>query len=138
MDDWWVDIWICYDENNALLSEKNTIAIMVHFLWFLFNIALLLSFIYLFIGYLAVGKRIFPEKHKRVAVLFLGLGVLLTLNSFTKKESENTISFSKVKPSMHSGSFKTYTFQENPLFAVQLNLLFGKEDDPNVLFEATS
>lgn len=100
---------------------------MIHLLWSLLNLLVVLFFLYLLIGFIIKGKKIFNPGFKAVSIFILVIGIIQITTASTTMDKTNTIYISE-NPDQHISQVKNITLEDNLIFDINLDLFYSETE----------
>ncbi|MDT0676591.1 hypothetical protein [Autumnicola musiva] len=110
---------------------------MIQLFWSILNITILLFFLYLFVGLLFQGKKIFEGKFKNlsIAILILGVFHIVSANDSEKLDSIIIDDNYNLENSTQS---ETIILEENMTMNINLSVVYSNKNEVLVPIRATS
>ena len=110
---------------------------MIHLFWSALNITILLFFLYLFVGFLFKGKKIFEGKFKGLSILILILGVYHIVSANDSERVHKIIINDRYNLENRTHSEKII-LEENMTMNINLSVVYSNDRGVLIPTEATS
>ena len=108
---------------------------MIYLIWIILNGIMVIYFLYLLFGFIAIGKRIFKPRFKNVSIAFMLIGIIQILSAEETKD-HNRITISE-KYKQHN-KVKTIVLDENLVFDINMSLTYSDVNNEYVPIESHS
>lgn len=110
---------------------------MKELFWSILNITILLFFLYLFVGFLFHGKKIFKGKFKSLSISILILGVFHLVSANGSEKLHSIIIDDQYNPE-NSTYTETIVLEENIAMNINLSVFYSNDNGVFVPIHATS
>ncbi len=111
---------------------------MIELFWSLLNITILFFFLYLIVGFLFKGKKIFDSRFKKLSTAIFILGVIQIVSANDSSKFDNTINIDN----KHNQKNSTYTskliLEDNLTMNINLSIIYSNENEVLTPIKATS
>ena len=111
---------------------------MNYLIWSILNISVALCFLYLIVGFLIKGKKIFKPGFKVISICFLLFGIVQVLLVTASETHVNRITIEGVFNKEGIIQQKNTHLEENLTFDINLNVTYSKHQNECILIESTS
>lgn len=108
---------------------------MIKIIWSILNISILIYFLYLLVGFISKGKKIFSGNFKVVSILVLIIGIAQIFLASSIPENINTIKFED-KNAIQNSKIKSIIIEDN--ISLNINLLLEYSIDNNEIIPIES
>ncbi|WP_124981226.1 hypothetical protein [Nonlabens xiamenensis] len=111
---------------------------MIHLIWSIINGLMVIYFLYLIIGFIAKGKKIFKPQFKIVSIVILviGTGQIITASNF--EETSNQISITKDYNRNNYSEIKQVKLEDNWTFDINMLVKYSIEENEYIPIESDS
>jgi len=111
---------------------------MIELFWSILNITILLFFLYLFIGFLFKGKKIFEGRFKNLSIAILILGVINMVSANDSDKFDNTINIDNKYNQENYEQASKLILEDNLTMNINLSIMYSKENKILIPIKATS
>ncbi|MCL6219966.1 hypothetical protein [Zunongwangia pacifica] len=111
---------------------------MIQLLWSILNITILLFFLYLFVGFLFQGKKIFEGKFKSLSIAILVLGVFHIVSANDTEKLDHSININNDYNPENNTLIKTIILEDNLTMKFNLSILYSNSNGTLIPIKATS
>lgn len=111
---------------------------MTHLIWSILNAIIILYFIYLIIGLIIKGKKIFKPQFKMVSILFLILGISQIISASNSEKNNNQIIISDTYNKKNNSKIKRIILEENLTFDINMIIKYSIEKNEYIPIGSSS
>lgn len=111
---------------------------MIELFWSILNISILLLFLYLFVGFLFKGKKIFEGRFKNLSIAILILGVIQIVSANDSDKFDNTINIDNDYNQKNSTQTSKLILEDNLAMNNNLSITYSSENEVLIPIKATS
>ena len=102
---------------------------MIHLIWSLINLAIVLYFFYLIVGFIRKGKQFFKQKFKLVSILILLVGFFHIISAANSEEITNHITITEDFNSKNASTIKKVKLEDNLTFDINLIVKYSIDNN---------
>ena len=110
---------------------------MIQLFWSILNITILLFFLYLFVGFLFQGKKIFEGKFKSLSIAILILGVFHIVSANDSEKVDRFIIDDNYNLENNDHS-ETIILEDNMTMKINLSVVYSNKNEALIPTQATS
>ena len=111
---------------------------MIHLIWSIINGVIVLYFIYLIIGFIFKGKRIFNPKFKVVSIFIMVIGIFQIISASDSEKNSNRISITKDYNKKNNSKLKQVVLENNWTFDINMLVKYSIEQNEYIPIESNS
>ena len=111
---------------------------MIHLIWSLINGMFFLCFLYLIIGYIAKGKRIFKPQFKVVSIFILVIGIVQLISASSSEKKSNRIIIKEDYNKKNNSVLKKITLEDHLTFDINLEVKYSMDKKELIPIESNS
>ncbi len=111
---------------------------MIHLIWSIINGIIVLYFLYLIVGFIAKGKKIFKPQFKVVSILIMVIGIVQIISASNSDKNSNQIIITDDYDKQSIVKVKEVILEENLTFDISMLVKFSVEQDKFILIEGNS
>lgn len=111
---------------------------MIHLLWSLLNLIIFLYFLYLALGLIVKGKRIFTPRFKGLSILVLVIGLARIILGPTVDMKDNLVSLTNDYDKNKNMEVKKILLEDNLTFDINMLVAYSVDQDKWIPVEASS
>ena len=111
---------------------------MVHLIWSIINGIIVLYFLYLIIGLLIKGKRIFKPQFKVVSICITVIGIVQIISASNTEKTTNRITITNDYIKQNNSKIKNITLEDNLTFDINMLVKYSIEQNEIVPIESNS
>lgn len=102
---------------------------MIHLIWSIINGVIVLYFLYLIVGFIVKGKRIFKPQFKVVSIFIMVIGIVQIISASNSGKNTNRITISDDYNKKNNSKIKEVILENNLTF--DINMLVKYSIDQN-------
>ncbi len=111
---------------------------MIHLIWSTINILIFLYFLYLMIGFIVKGRKIFNPQFKVVSIFIMIIGVVQIVSGSNSEKKSNKIVITENYNREHQTEFKEIVLEDNLTFDISVSLEYSVAQNEFVPIESNS
>ncbi|OQD44126.1 hypothetical protein BUL40_00810 [Croceivirga radicis] len=111
---------------------------MIHLLWSIINLITVLYFLYLIVGFIRKGKRIFSPKFKVVSIFVMVIGVVQVISAVSLEGKTNRITISNNYNKKNFSKVEKVTLEKNLTFDINMHVKYSIEQTELIAIESNS
>ena len=99
---------------------------------------IVLYFLYLIVGFIAKGKRIFKPQFKVVSIFIMVIGIVQIISASNSEKSTNKITFNDDYNKRNNSKVKKVTLEDNLAFDINMHVKYSIEQNELIPIESNS
>ncbi|MBU2929619.1 hypothetical protein [Winogradskyella psychrotolerans] len=111
---------------------------MIHLIWSIINLIMVLYFLYLIVGFIKKGKRIFNPKFKVISIFVMVIGIVQVISAANSKEKTNRITISNNYNKKNFSKVEKVTLEDNLTFDINMHIIYSIEQTELIPIESNS
>ncbi len=111
---------------------------MTHLIWNILNLTIVVFFIYITIGFIFKGKRIFNPKIKAFSIFIMIIGIVQIVSAKNLNEKNNRITISENYINQNNLKAKRIILEDNWTFDIEMLVMYLKDQDKIIPVESKS
>ena len=111
---------------------------MLHLIWSIINGIIVLYFLYLIIGFIAKGKRIFKPQFKVVSICIMVIGIVQIISASHSEKTTNRITITDDYIKQNNSEIKNITLENNLTFDINMLVKYSIDENEFVPIESNS
>ncbi len=111
---------------------------MIHLIWSVINGMFVLYFLYLIVGFIAKGKRIFKPKFQVVSIFIMVIGIVQIISASNSEKNSNRISITENYERKNNTEIKQIKLEDNWTFDINMLLKYSIEQNEYIPIESNS
>ena len=111
---------------------------MIHLIWSIINGIIVIYFLYLIIGFILKGKKIFKPKFKVVSIFIIVIGIVQIISASDSEKNANQISITKDYNRKNNSEIKQVKLEDNWTFDINMIVKYSIEQDEYIPIESDS
>lgn len=111
---------------------------MIHLIWSILNITTALYFIYLIVGFIVKGKRIFKAQFKVVSIFIMIIGIVQIISASNLEISTNRITITDDYNKNNTSEVKEIILEDNLTFDINLLVKYSVGENEYIPIESNS
>ena len=111
---------------------------MIHLIWSIINGIIVIYFLYLIIGFIAKGKKIFKPQFKVVSIIVMVIGIVQIISASDSGKNPNLISITKDYNKKNNSEIKQVKLEDNWTFDINMLVKYSIEQDEYIPIESDS
>ena len=111
---------------------------MIHLIWSIINGIIVLYFLYLIIGFIAKGKKIFKPQFKVVSIFIMVIGVVQIISASDSGKNSNRISITEDYDKRNNSKLKHVILENNWTFDIEMLVKYSIEQNEYIPIESNS
>ena len=111
---------------------------MIYLLWSIINLVIAFYFLYLIVGLIRKGKRIFNPKFKLVSIFVMIIGIIQVVSAVNSEEKTNRITISSNYNKENFSKLEKVTLEKNLTFDINLLVKYSIEQNELIPIESNS
>lgn len=111
---------------------------MLYLIWSITNGIILLYFLYLIIGFLAKGKRIFKPQFKLISICIMVIGIVQIISASNSEKNTNQIQLNKNYNKQSNSKIKKVVLEDNLTFDIYMDLIYSVDKNEFVPIKSNS
>lgn len=111
---------------------------MISLLWSIINVVLVLYFLYLLVGFIVIGNRIFSSRFKNVSFLIMIVGIVNVVTASNSEKNTNRITITDEYNKMNDSEIKKVTLEDNLTFDINMLVKYSVERNEFIPVESNS
>lgn len=119
---------------NKLRKQKP----MIHLIWSIINGMIVLYFLYLIVGFIAKGKRIFKPQFKVVSIFIMVIGIVQIISASNSEKSTNRITMNDDYNKKNNSKVKKVTLEDNLTFDINMHVKYSVDKNEFIPIESNS
>lgn len=111
---------------------------MIHLIWSIINGIIFLYFLYLIVGYIAKGKKIFKPQFKVISIFIMVIGIVHIISASNSEKNTNQLIITEDYDRQSNTKVKEVILEENLTFDINMLVTFSVEQDKLIPIESNS
>ena len=111
---------------------------MIHLLWSIINLIIVFYFLYLIVGFIRKGKRIFNPKFKVVSIFVMLIGVVQVISAANSEEKTNRITITNNYNKKNNSKVEKVKLEDNLTFDINMLVKYSIEQNELIPIESNS
>lgn len=111
---------------------------MIHLIWSIINGIIVIYFIYLIVGFIAKGKKIFKPQFKVVSISIMVIGIVQIISASNSEKNSNRISITDDYNRKNTSAIKKVKLEDNWTFDINMLLKYSIEKNKYIPIESNS
>jgi len=111
---------------------------MLHLIWSIINGIIVLYFLYLVVGFIAKGKRIFKPQFKVVSICIMVIGIVQIISASNSEKRTNQITITDDYIKQNNSKIKNITLEDNLTFDINMLVKYSIDQNEFVPIESNS
>lgn len=111
---------------------------MIHLIWSIINGIIVIYFLYLIIGFIAKGKKIFKPQFKVVSFFIMVIGIVQIISASDSETNSNRISITEDYNSKSNSAIKQLKLEDNWTFDINMLVKYSIEQSQYIPIESNS
>ncbi|WP_053972331.1 hypothetical protein [Mangrovimonas sp. ST2L15] len=111
---------------------------MIHLIWSIINGIIVIYFLYLIVGFIAKGRKIFKPQFKVVSIFIMVIGIVQIISASNSEKNSNRISIAKDYNRKGNAAIKQVKLEENWTFDINMLLKYSIEQNQYIPIESNS
>ncbi len=111
---------------------------MIHLIWSIINGMIVLYFLYLIVGFIAIGKRIFKPHFKVISIFMMVIGIVQIISASNSEKHTNRIILTDDYSKMNNSEIKEVLLEDNLTFDINMLVKYSIEKNEFIPIESNS
>jgi len=111
---------------------------MIHLIWSIVNTILAIYFLYLIIGFIRKGKKIFNNRFKLISIFIIVIGIFQLIDTSYLDKNPERIIITEGYENSNSKEMKFITIEDNLTFDINLHVTYLMQENEFVPIECKS
>ena len=111
---------------------------MIHLLWSIINLIIVFYFLYLIVGFIRKGKRIFNPKFKVVSIFVMVIGIVQVISAANSDKKTNRITITNNNNKKNNSKVEKVTLEDNLTFDINMLVKYSFEQNELIPIESNS
>ena len=111
---------------------------MIHLLWSIINLIIVFYFLYLIVGFIRKGKRIFNPKFKVVSIFVMIIGIVQIISAANSEEKKNRITITNNYNKKNNSKVEKVKLEDNLTFNINMLVKYSIEQNELIPIESNS
>ena len=111
---------------------------MIHLIWSLINGIIVIYFLYLIVGLIAKGKKIFKPQFKVVSIFIMVIGIVQIISASNSEKNSNRISINEDYNRKSNSAIKQVKLEDNLTFDINMLVKYSIEVNQYIPIESNS
>lgn len=111
---------------------------MIHLIWSILNLLLLVYFLYLIIGFIAKGKKVFKTRFKIISIAIMSIGVVQLISASITEKNTNKITIVKDYKSKHNTKLEQVVLKDNLTFNIEMTVEYVLDQEKYIPIESST
>ena len=111
---------------------------MIHLIWSIINGMIVLYFLYLIVGFISKGKRIFKPQFKVVSIFIMVIGIVQIISASNSEKISNRISITENYERKNNSEIKQVKLEDNWTFDINMLVKYSIEQNEYIPIESNS
>ncbi len=111
---------------------------MIHLLWSIINLIIVFYFLYLIVGFIRKGKRIFNPKFKVVSIFVMVIGIVQVISAANSEEKTNRITITNNYNKKNNSKVEKVKLEDNLTFDINMLVKYSIEQNEWISIESNS
>ena len=111
---------------------------MIHLIWSIINGLIVIYFLYLIVGFIAKGKRIFKPQFKVVSIFIMVIGIVQIISASNSEKNANRITITEDYNKKNNSKIKQVVLEENLTFDINMLVKYSIDQNEYIPIESNS
>jgi hypothetical protein len=111
---------------------------MIHLIWSIINGIIVIYFLYLIVGFIAKGKKIFKPQFKVVSIFIMVIGIVQIISASDSEKNSNRISITEDYNRKSNSAIKQVKLEDNWTFDINMLVKYSIEQNQYIPIESNS
>ncbi len=111
---------------------------MIHLIWSIINGIIVIYFLYLIVGFIAKGKKIFKPQFKVVSIFIMVIGIVQIISASDSEKNSNRISITEDYNRKNNSAIKQVKLEDNWTFDINMLIKYSIEENQYIPIESNS
>ncbi|APX99914.1 hypothetical protein [Lacinutrix venerupis] len=111
---------------------------MIHLIWSIINGIIVIYFLYLIVGFIAKGKKIFKPQFKVVSISIMVIGIVQIISASDSEKNSNRISITEDYNRKIDSEIKQVKLEDNWTFDINMLVKYSIEQNKYIPIESNS
>ena len=111
---------------------------MIHLIWSIINGMIVLYFLYLIVGFIATGKRIFKPQFKAISIFIMVIGIVQIISALNSEKNSNRLIIKDDYNKMNNSKIKEVVLEDNLTFDINMLVKYSIEQNEFIPIESNS
>ncbi|EDP71697.1 hypothetical protein FBALC1_04397 [Flavobacteriales bacterium ALC-1] len=111
---------------------------MIHLIWSTLNTIAAIYFLYLIIGFLIKGKRIFKPQTKKFSIFVMVLGIVQIISASKSDKSTNRITINEGYDKINNSKIETLLLEDNLTLDINMHITYIDNENQLIPKESVS
>ncbi len=111
---------------------------MIHLIWSIINGIIFLYFLYLIVGFIAKGRRIFKPQFKVVSIFIMVIGIIQIISASNSKKNTNRIIINDEYKKTNNSKIKNVILEDNLTFDINMLVKYSIDNKEFIPIESNS
>ena len=111
---------------------------MIHLIWSIINGIIVLYFLYLIVGFITKGKKIFKPQFKFVSIFIMVIGIVQIISASNSGKNSNRISITENYDRKNNSEIKQVKLEDNWTFDINMLVKYSIEQNEYIPIESNS
>ncbi|WP_121666889.1 hypothetical protein [Mesonia aquimarina] len=111
---------------------------MIHLIWSIINGIIVIYFLYLIVGFIAKGKKIFKPQFKVVSIFIMVIGIVQIISASDSEKNSNRISITEDYNRKNNSAIKQVKLEDNWTFDINMLVKYSIEENQYIPIESNS
>ncbi|WP_418510269.1 hypothetical protein [Corallibacter sp.] len=111
---------------------------MIHLIWSIINGMIVLYFLYLIVGFIAKGKRIFKPQFKVISIFIMVIGIVQIISASNSDKNINRITINEYYNKQNNSEIKKVILEDNLTFDINMHVKYSVEKNEFIPIESNS
>jgi hypothetical protein len=111
---------------------------MIHLIWSIINGMIVIYFLYLIVGFIAKGKRIFKPQFKIVSIFIMVIGIVQIISASNSEKNSNRITITEDYNKKNNSKIKQVVLEDNLTFDINMLVKYSIDQNEHIPIESNS
>tara|TARA_B100000315_G_C14152522_1_gene396316 strand:+ start:22 stop:525 length:504 start_codon:yes stop_codon:yes gene_type:complete len=111
---------------------------MIHLIWSIINGIIVIYFLYLIVGFIAKGKKIFKPQFKVVSIFIMVIGIVQIISASDSEKNSNRISITEDYNRKNNSAIKQVKLEDNWTFDINMLIKYSIEENQYIPIKSNS
>ena len=111
---------------------------MIHLIWSIINGIIVIYFLYLIVGFIGKGKKIFKPQFKVVSIFIMLIGIVQIISASDSDKNSNRISITEDYNRNSNSEIKQVKLEDNWTFDINMLVKYSIEQNKYIPIESNS
>jgi hypothetical protein len=111
---------------------------MIHLIWSIINGIIVIYFLYLIVGFIVKGKKIFKPHFKVISIFIMVIGIVQIISASDSEKNSNRISITEDYDRKNNSKVKQVKLEDNWTFDINMLVKYSIEQNEYILIESNS